>query len=587
MKPSVGEHVRYDVNRGLPTLYFLLAWMFLNLLINLNYPARDPNLVTPLMPSLEVWSLLLALCAAVWLGMPFHPAIYLPLTMFFIFFRLFRIGDVLMPIYFDRSFNLYMDIQYVPDLIHLLHNTVSRWTLIGYVLLSIGLFVGAAWGIWKALKTIHAYFAIRRQRYIFLGITTVLVGFRLFSYTGPVTNFSAIFPKPFFPRVVEEVEFILRIRDYNTQSLSILQEGANNAKRFPVPLDKLAGASVYLFFVESYGHTVFADSRHFSLIAPVFEEFEQTLAIHGFDMYSHFMTAATYGGASWLSHATVVSGVRTYDQTQYNLLLNSNIKPLARYFNDAGYRTISAMPGTTSPWPEGDFFGYQKTYFAWHFKYNGPQYSWAPMPDQFVLDYIFRREIQPKTRPLFIEYILVSSHAPFNNQPPYLENWSQIGDGAIFHEKEHVTFPTSWADMSNATEAYMTAIIYDMRVLMSYLAQYIEDDALIIILGDHQPNVQITGENSLWSVPIHVISRNPALLEPFAKRGYMPGMIPQQSLPHPGMETFLFNFLEDFSPTVEYTVSVSGNTQWITLENLMIVPQMRYYISDVSCRYYL
>jgi hypothetical protein len=91
--------------------------------------------------------------------------------------------------------------------------------------------------------------------------------------------------------------------------------------------------------------------------------------------------------------------------------------------------------------------------------------------------------------------------------------------------------------------------MYDMRVLMSYLAQYIEDDALIIILGDHQPNVQVTGENRLWSVPIHAISRNPALLVPFVKRGYMRGMIPKQPLPHPGMETFLFNFLKDFSST--------------------------------------
>ena len=89
--------------------------------------------------------------------------------------------------------------------------------------------------------------------------------------------------------------------------------------------------------------------------------------------------------------------------------------------------------------------------------------------------------------------------------------------------------------------------ITDPRVLEAYLTQYIEDDALIIILGDHQPNVQITGENSLWSVPIHVISRNPVFLESFAKRGYTPGLIPQQPLPHPGMETFLYDFLEDFS----------------------------------------
>jgi hypothetical protein len=299
--------------------------------------------------------------------------------------------------------------------------------------------------------------------------------------------------------------------------------------------------------VESYGHTVFADPRHFSMIEPVLKQIEHTLTTHGFTYSSHFMTSATYGGASWLAHGTIATGVRMYDQTQFNLVLDSDITPLADYFNQAGYRTISVMPNTTLPWSEGEFFKYQKHYYAWDFEYKGPQYGWSTMPDQFVLDYIFRQEIQPRTQPLFIEYILISSHAPFHMQPPYLEEWSEVGDGSMYHEKNPITFPIVWPDLTNATEAYMTSLIYDLRVLESYLAQFIDDDALIILLGDHQPNVQITGENSLWSVPIHIISRNPAFLEPFAKRGYTPGLIPQQPLPHLTMEDFLSSFLKDFS----------------------------------------
>ncbi len=69
---------------------------------------------------------------------------------------------------------------------------------------------------------------------------------------------------------------------------------------------------------------------------------------------------------------------------------------------------------------------------------------------------------------------------------------------------------------------------------------------MIIIMGDHQPNVQLTGAGESWSVPVHVISRNPRLLEPFRKRGYTPGLIPAQSPPHAGMDTFLPELLEDF-----------------------------------------
>jgi hypothetical protein len=86
-----------------------------------------------------------------------------------------------------------------------------------------------------------------------------------------------------------------------------------------------------------------------------------------------------------------------------------------------------------------------------------------------------------------------------------------------------------------------------MKVLKNFIEQFIGDDALMIIMGDHQPNVQITGPDTSWSVPVHVISRDKSLLEPFKSKGYTPGLIPRQPRPHPGMETFLFDFIKSFS----------------------------------------
>lgn len=521
--------------------------MFLNVLINLNYPAQEPHLLAPLLPSPEVAVMLAALCTAVWLGMPFHPAVYLPLTVLFVFFRLFRIGDVLMPMYFNRPFNLYLDSQYLPDLIHLLYYTVSIEAFIGYTSLAVALFGVVVWGGWRAFKTIHRYVAVRSQRRVFLGLTAVLLGLFLFLHPGREDDRSGVFAQGFFDRVVEEVDFILHVYGYRTQNMEAINASMAKADRTPATMDKLRGANVYLFFVESYGHTVFADSLHFSMIEPLFEAFDQSLEAHGFAVYSNFLTSPTYGGTSWLAHGTIASGVDLTSQMRYDLLVTSKVKTLAHYFNEAGYRTIHVMPGTTWPWPEGVFFGYQRKYYAWNFDYKGPRHGWSPMPDQYVLNYIYQQEIQSRTEPLFVEYVLITSHAPFHRQPPYLEEWSQIGDGAIFNEKETITFPVVWPDLTNAAEAYMTSIFYDVKVLKAYLEQYIDDDALIIILGDHQPNVQITGENRLWSVPIHVISRNPDLLEPFRVRGYTPGIIPRQPPPHSGMETFLYDFLEDFS----------------------------------------
>jgi hypothetical protein len=97
-------------------------------------------------------------------------------------------------------------------------------------------------------------------------------------------------------------------------------------------------------------------------------------------------------------------------------------------------------------------------------------------------------------------------------------------------------------------QAYTSAIKYDMRTMEGFLTNYVHDDTLVIFVGDHQPHQLVTGPNNLtWSVPIHIASRNPQLVEPFLRRGYIPGMVPTQPLPHVGMERFMEEFLSDFS----------------------------------------
>ena len=102
--------------------------------------------------------------------------------------------------------------------------------------------------------------------------------------------------------------------------------------------------------------------------------------------------------------------------------------------------------------------------------------------------------------------------------------------------------------MTHAAEAYIAALTYDFKVIKAFLEQFVKDDALVILMGDHQPNVQITGTGRPWSVPVHVISRNRAFLEPFRRRQYSPGVFPSQPLPHDRMAHVLTNLIADFSP---------------------------------------
>jgi hypothetical protein len=48
-------------------------------------------------------------------------------------------------------------------------------------------------------------------------------------------------------------------------------------------------------------------------------------------------------------------------------------------------------------------------------------------------------------------------------------------------------------------------------------------------------------------VPVHVLSRDPALVAPFARAGYVAGALPPAQGMVKGMESFLGDFLADFS----------------------------------------
>lgn len=527
---------------------FILAWGFLNVVLNLNYPAPQDGLWTLLVPSLEVWVLLLVMCLAASLQRPCGPVLCTILGASFIFLRLFRIGDVLMPMYFNRKFNLYMDSGYIPDLLHLLYHSFSLRMFIFWIFLSLALVALLIWGLKRSLKAIAAFFEISRlhRRFFYLMTVGLLIYLASFATLG-----HGAFKRPYVSfishRIVQEAAFILNIRKIRARGLAAVQMATESIPAIKKPLDRLAGISVYLFFVESYGRTVFSNPRYFALFAPFLKKLAPALTADGYKACSRYLVSPTFGGGSWLAFSTLESGVRADSQMRYNFLLHSQVKTLARYFNQAGYRTVSVMPGTTFPWPEGRFFGYQKAYYAWNFAYRGPRFGWSPMADQFVIDYIFRKEVADHRKPLFVRYILISSHAPFNRQPPYMDNWSEIRDGRIYRQLKSIDYPIVWPDLSHAGNAYLRAIIYDFTVLSDYLLRFLKEDALIIILGDHQPNAQLTGRHAAWAVPIHVISRKAALLEPFVERGYTPGLIPSaESVPGP-MAHFLADFLHAFS----------------------------------------
>jgi len=524
-----------------------LAVVFLNALMNAGLTPAENQVGRLLLISPEIFAILILLGLAATLRLPINAAVLLPLTLVIIFLRLFRLADSLVPAYFFRPFNLYLDAQFVPDLIFLLYSTVPLKTFVLGSLLTILTTGLLAWGISRSLKTIYVFFNNCRRGRVFAA-TAVLLGFLIYS-PQPWTKGQAqfVFAPGTLHRAAVEFDFILHLSDTIKQHRAALDEAVQKGRAYPRPLTKLNGSNVYVFFIESYGHSVFADPRHSPLITPFLEDAEHRLEKRGYLTSSNFLTSPAFGGSSWLAHGALAGGMTISSQLQYDLLLTSRVQPVAEYFNRAGYRTVSVMPGTLWPWAAGEFYKYRKKYYAPDFDYRGPRFGWAPMTDQYVLDAVYRSEILNRARPLFIEFVLISSHAPFNEMPHYVADWSAIGDGSIYHGQEPVRFPIIWPDLKNASEAYVTSIKYDWQVLLGFMEHTAADDQIIIILGDHQPNLKITGDNQPWSVPVHIISRNPDFVSPFMKRGYTPGLVPAQPLPHAGIESLLWTLLEEFS----------------------------------------
>jgi len=282
-------------------------------------------------------------------------------------------------------------------------------------------------------------------------------------------------------------------------------------------------------------------------IDPVYGATGSALAGAGFDVASGLLSSPTYAGRSHLAQETLATGFRAADPVVDALVQQERPTTMARIFRDAGYRTVLVQPGSTHRGLYRWVYDFEQVYSAWDFDYRGPGYRWAPMPDQYTLDFVHRREVARAARPLLVEYALVSSHAPWSDQPPVVSDWDSIGDGRVFASLPAAHFPIGWTNLADGGDAYVHAVSYDLQILAQYIARFVPGDSLVIVLGDHQPVAEVTRWSRSSAVPVHVISRNHALVDDFRARGFQSGMRPARSDSAPGLETLLPDLLADLS----------------------------------------
>ncbi|MGH9033964.1 MAG: sulfatase, partial [Acidimicrobiia bacterium] len=314
-------------------------------------------------------------------------------------------------------------------------------------------------------------------------------------------------------------------------------------------LTALRGKDVIVVFVESYGKVAVQGSSFSPRVNAALDKGTERLRAAGFSSRSAFLTSPTFGGASWLAHSTLRSGVWVDSQRRYDQLVATDRFTLSQAFKRAGWRTVGEVPANKRDWPEGtSFYRYDKVYDQRNLGYLGPRFAWASMPDQYVLSALQRLELaKPDRPPVFAEVDLVSSHAPWTRIPELID-WGDVGDGSVFNSipVDEVAEAALWSDPERVRAAYGRSIEYSLNTLVSFVQHYGDDDLVLVVLGDHQPWLIVTGQGPSHDVPISVIAHDPAVLDQIAGWDWEDGMRPGPQAPVWPMNAFRDRFLSAF-----------------------------------------
>ena len=424
-------------------------------------------------------------------------------------------------------------------------NVVQDWVLLDAVyrlvtgnlgafttgLLGLVLAVGLVTVVWGASRGLHALARTapdhrghpRVPSFVALGLLLVGLAGTLAAMRGVAPPATAA---PGFGLVQQQVmagqAAIAENRRFRTQ----LEATREQAQGRPFP--GLDGIDVILGLVESYGVSTVFDERYAPVIVPVLDQVGDDLEAAGLHVVTGVLEAPIAGGQSWLAHASLLSGLQVRYAGHYDALQAEPRDTLVQDFQATGHRTAMLAPAIQLDWPEGRWFGWDRIVDKHDFDYAGPPFFWVTMPDQYTWSF-FERELRSSAEdPVFAMLALVSSHAPWTPILTVLEDWDAIGDGAIFHEwADRGPAPeTLWRDFDRVRDFYAESVRYSLEVTGAYAARFADEETLFFMLGDHQPAALMTGQDVSWAVPVHVISGDPDLLEPFRARGFVPGMQP-------------------------------------------------------------
>jgi hypothetical protein len=474
--------------------------------------------------SIELALLILgvALAALRW-GSP-SPRVLTLLSLLLVVLTIGRYAEVTARALYGRPINLYYDAGHFPRIVAMFAESSALWLLVtaaAALILSLAMiYFVARW----ALGRIGTGVAVAAPRRALIMLCSGLILLYAAGHASERITSEDLFWRPVSAMYTDQARLLV-----HAKMAAAASESGPASLAVASDLHALGGADVYVVFVESYGAVTYDQPAYAEALAATRKTLASAIAASGRAAVSGFVRSPTFGGASWLAHVSLLSGIDVRSGETYNHLMIQRRDTLVQTFARHGYRTIALMPGLRQDWPEGAFYRFDDIYHAARLGYRGPEFGWWRIPDQYTLAKFDRMESSGRPlRPRFVVFPTISSHAPFRPTPPYQADWERLLSDRPFDPDDARRAFAQHAEWTNLGPGYVDSISYTLTSLAGYVRQHPDRDVVLIVLGDHQPPAGIAGEAASWDVPVHVIASRPALLETLARHGFTPGLYPER-----------------------------------------------------------
>ena len=448
-----------------------------------------------------------------------------------------------------RPFDLVFDWVLLSDAADFLKDSVGRsgevLAIVGVVLALIAVLAGSALAMVRLSNVMARHRPMAVRTTLVLGVVWIMC-FTLSFQVGGVTLATKGY-STFLANRVQYVREGLGDADVFRKQLNVDAFAKTPPNQL---LTGLRGKDVLFTFIESYGRVAIDDPTMAPEMDATLKAGDARLKAAGFASQSGWLRSPVTGAGSWLAHSTFLSGLWVKNQQRYRTVTTSTRATLTSYFQKTGaWRTVGIVPGVRKSWPEGKYFGLDNIYDSTHLGYQGPYFSWTPVPDQFSLESFEKLEYGKKNRdPIMAEIILASSHNPWSPIAHTIP-WDQLGDGTIFNQiKKEGTNPTEvWKSAKRVRTEYRKAIQYSVDSLTEWVQRYGNKNTVLVFLGDHQPVPTVTGGTADRDVPITIVAHDPKVLDKISSWGWTDGLKPADNGPVLSMDKFRDRFMTAYA----------------------------------------